>query len=160
MKCKRLFKWLLQYALYIYMHACVLSHFSYVPVFATLWTIAHQAPLSMRSSNQEYWSGLPCPPPGNPPDTRIKPMSPSAPALQVDSIPLRHQGSPHVYTCMYICTPICVFMYVLLKYLNMHTYLCVWVCIFRSLCSQYHLFFPSSLLSHILFSLLINSSTN
>ena len=43
------------------MHACVLSH---VQLFATLWTIAHQAPLSMEFSRQEYWSGLPFPPLG------------------------------------------------------------------------------------------------
>ena len=128
MKCKRIFKWLLQYALYIYMHACVLSHFSHVPVFATLWTVAHQAPLSMRSSNQEYWSGLPCPPPGNLPDTRIKPMPPSAPALQVDSIPLRHQRSPHMYihVCIYylniyICIPTCVCEYVYLGHYDHNT---------------------------------------
>ena len=35
---------------------------------ATLWTVAHQAPLSMGFSRQEYWSGLPCPPPGGLPD--------------------------------------------------------------------------------------------
>ena len=39
--------------------ACMLSHFSQVWLFATLWTIAHQAPLSMGFSRQEYWSGLP-----------------------------------------------------------------------------------------------------
>ena len=44
-------------------HTCVLSHSSRVQVFATLWTVAHQAPLSMGLSRQEYWSGLPCPPP-------------------------------------------------------------------------------------------------
>ena len=43
---------------------CVLSQFSHVQLFATLWTIAHQIPLSMGFSKQEYWSGLPCPPPG------------------------------------------------------------------------------------------------
>ena len=43
---------------------CVLSRFSRVQLFATLWTVAHQAPLSMEFSRQEYWSGLPCPPPG------------------------------------------------------------------------------------------------
>ena len=52
---------------------CVLSHFSHV--FATLWTVAHQAPLSMRFSRQGYWSGLPCPPPGDLPDPGIKPVS-------------------------------------------------------------------------------------
>ena len=44
-------------------------------------------------SRQEYWSGLPCPPPGNLPDSRIKPESPEAPALQVDSLPWSHEGS-------------------------------------------------------------------
>ena len=42
---------------------CVLSHFSRVPLFATPWTAAHQAPLSMGLSWQEYWSGLPFPSP-------------------------------------------------------------------------------------------------
>ena len=51
-------------------------------LFATLWTVTHQTPLSMRFSWQEYWSGLPCPPPGDPPDPGIKPMSPMSPALQ------------------------------------------------------------------------------
>ena len=41
---------------------CVLSRFSHVWLFATLWTVAHQAPLSKGLSRQEYWSGLPCPP--------------------------------------------------------------------------------------------------
>jgi len=40
----------------------------------TPWSIAHQAPLSMALSRQEYWSGLPCPPPGDLPDPGIKPM--------------------------------------------------------------------------------------
>ena len=42
---------------------CVRCHFSQVQLFETLWTIASQAPLSMGFSRQEYWSGLPCPPP-------------------------------------------------------------------------------------------------
>ena len=49
----------------------VLSHFSRVWLFATLWTVAHQAPLSMGFSRQEYWSGWPCPPPGDLPDPGI-----------------------------------------------------------------------------------------
>jgi len=44
---------------------CVLSHFNHVQLFETLWTVALQAPLSMGFSRQEYWSGLPCPPPGD-----------------------------------------------------------------------------------------------
>ena len=45
-------------------------------------TVAHQAPLFMEFSNQEYWSGLPCPPPGDCPDPGVKPTSP---ALQAES---------------------------------------------------------------------------
>ena len=44
-----------------YLFACMLSHFSQVQLFATLWTVAHQTPLSMGFSWQEYWGGLPCP---------------------------------------------------------------------------------------------------
>ena len=54
----------------------VLSCFSHLWLFATLWTAAHQAPLSMGFSRQEYWSGLPYPPPGDLPDPRIEPTSP------------------------------------------------------------------------------------
>ena len=50
----------------------------------TTWTVAHQAPLSMKFSRQEYWSGLPFPPPGDPPNAGIKPRTP---ALQADSLP-------------------------------------------------------------------------
>ena len=47
----------------------------------TPWTIAHQAPLSMGFSSQEYWSGLPFPTPGNVPDTGTEPISLVSPAL-------------------------------------------------------------------------------
>ena len=57
------------------MRACVLSHFSHVQCCVTLWTVARQAPLSMRFSRQEYWSGLPCPRPGHFPNPRIEPTS-------------------------------------------------------------------------------------
>ena len=50
---------------------------------ATPWTVARQAPLSMGFSRQEYWSGVPFPPPGDLPDPGIKPRSP---ALQVGSL--------------------------------------------------------------------------
>ena len=48
---------------------------------ATLWTVAYQAPLSMEFSRQEYWSGLPCPPPEDLPNPGIKPMSLISPTL-------------------------------------------------------------------------------
>ena len=71
---------------------CVLSRLSHVRFFVTLWTIAHQAPLSMGFPRQEYWSGLPFPSPGDLPDPGIKPM---CPALQADSLSLSQQGSPY-----------------------------------------------------------------
>ena len=54
---------------------------SCVQLFATPWTAASQAPLSVGFSRQEYWSGLPCPPPGDLPDPGIKPESLMFPAL-------------------------------------------------------------------------------
>ena len=59
-----------------------------------LWTVACQAPLSMGFSRHEYWSGLPCPPPGDLPYSAVKPKSPVSPALQVDSLLLSHWASP------------------------------------------------------------------
>ena len=59
----------------------MLSRFSHVPLFATTWTAACQTPLSMRFSGQEYWSGLPGPPPGVLPDPGIEPESLKSPAL-------------------------------------------------------------------------------
>ena len=61
---------------------CVLCQVASVTSdFATLWTVAHLAPLSMGFSRQEYWSGLPCPPPGDLSNPRIEPMSPVSPEL-------------------------------------------------------------------------------
>ena len=68
----------------------MLSCFSCVWLFAALWAVARQAPLSMGFSRQEYWGGWLCPPPGDPPDPRIERQSP---ALQADSLPLNHWGS-------------------------------------------------------------------
>ena len=82
---------------------CALSHFSRVWLFVTpwTWTVARQAPLSMGFSGQEYWSGVPCPPPGDLPDPGIEPASPVSPALQVDSLPLSHWGSPQMLYWQY-----------------------------------------------------------
>ena len=60
-------------------------------LFETLWTITRQPPLSMGFFRQEYWIGLPFPPPGDLPDQGIEPMSPALPAK---SLPLSHWGSP------------------------------------------------------------------
>ena len=61
--------------------ACMLRCFSPVQLFATLWSVACQAPLSIGFSRQEYWSGLPCPPSGNLLHPRIKNVSLMSPAL-------------------------------------------------------------------------------
>ena len=67
---------------------CLLSR---VRLFATPWTVAHQAPLSMRFSRQEDWSGFPFPTPGDLPDPGIEPTSP---AWQADSLPRVPPGKP------------------------------------------------------------------
>ena len=73
---------------------CVSAKSLYVRLFVTPWTVAHHALLSIGLSRQEYWSGLPCPSLGDLPDTGIEPVSPVAPALQADSLPLSHCESP------------------------------------------------------------------
>ena len=62
-------------------HACMLSRCNRVQLFATPWNRARQALLSMGFFRQEYWSGLPCPPPGDLPDPGIEPSSLMPPAL-------------------------------------------------------------------------------
>ena len=62
-------------------YVCKLSHFSRVWLFVTLWTAACQAPLSTGFSRQEYWSGLPCCPPGDLPHAGIEPGSPASSVL-------------------------------------------------------------------------------
>ena len=59
----------------------VLSHFRHFQLFSTLWTGAHQVPLSMGLSRQDYWKGLPCPPPGDLPYPGIESMSLTSPTL-------------------------------------------------------------------------------
>ena len=75
--------------------ACVCACYVISVVFdsETLWTVARQAPLSRGSSRQEYWSGLPFPPPGDLLNPGIEHMSPAARALQAGSLPLSHLGS-------------------------------------------------------------------
>ena len=72
----------------------MLSRFSRVRLFATRWTIAHQAPLFKGVSRQEHWSALPCPPPGNLPNPGIGPVSLRSPALAGGSLPLMPPGKP------------------------------------------------------------------
>ena len=87
--------------------ACVLNRFCYVQLFATLWILAFQAPLSQGFSRQNYWSRLPCPPPGVLPHPGIELISLTSPALagrffptsatweaQAESLPGEPQGKP------------------------------------------------------------------
>ena len=72
--------------------ACMLSHYSRVQLFASLWTVARQAPLSVEFSRPEHWSGLPFPSPGDPPNSGVEPTSSAMPA---DSLPLVLPGESH-----------------------------------------------------------------
>ena len=76
-------------------YACVLSHYSFAQFFATLWTIAHLAPLSMGFSEQEYCNGLSCPPPGDLPNPGIKPMCLMSPTLAGGFLTTRHHLYPN-----------------------------------------------------------------
>ena len=74
--------------------AYMLSHFSHIQLFATPWTVAHQAPLSMGFSRPEYWSGLPCLSPGDLPNPGIESTSLCLWHQQVGFIPLAPSGKP------------------------------------------------------------------
>ena len=74
------------------MCTCMLNCFSHIRLFITLWTLACQAPLPMEFSRQEYWSWLPCPPPGDLPNPRTELRSP---ALYADSLPSEPPRKPN-----------------------------------------------------------------
>ena len=88
-------KWSCQYPvshrLPEFAQVCSVLSCSIVSNSATPWTVAHQAPLSIGFSRQEYWSRLPCPPPGDLPNPGVKPRSP---ALQADCLPSEPLGKP------------------------------------------------------------------
>ena len=73
------------------MHAQSLS---WIQLFVIPWTVACQTPLSMGFFSQEYWSGLPFPPPGYLLDPGIEPESLASPALAGE---FRHLGNPYAY---------------------------------------------------------------
>ena len=99
------------------LHVCMLSCLSHVQHFGTQWTVAHQAPLSMGFSRQEYWTGLSFPSPGDLPNPGIKPWSPAlvgrffmegatkkAPHNHYVTLRMKHPASNHGsspprYTC-------------------------------------------------------------
>ena len=111
----------------------MLSHFSCVQLFVTPWTVAHQAPLSMGFSRQEYWSGLPFPSPGNLPDPGIKPGSP---ALQADSLPFEPSGKTYTNTHTHIHT-------------HTHTHTYIYICIYSALSLSFSLSLSLSLSIYI-----------
>ena len=82
---------------------------SRVRLFSTTWTVARQAPLSMGFSWQEYWSGLPCPPPGDLPNPGSDPRSPT---LQADSLPSEAPGKPpSLMMLISVSTKLCLFLF-------------------------------------------------
>ena len=85
---------------------CVLHCFSSVQLFVTLWTLANQAPLSLGSilKYKEHWSGLPFPPPGDLPNSGIKPTARAAPASQADSLPPSQDPLVQIMECTLIPT--------------------------------------------------------
>ena len=76
-------------------HLCA-RKLSPVRLFGTLWTAAHQVPLSMGFPRQEYWSGLPFPSPGDLPDPGIEPVSPASPAVAGRFFTTETHGKPTV----------------------------------------------------------------
>ena len=77
----------------------VISSLRHVRLFATLWTVARQAPLSMEFSRREYWSGLPFP---SPEDLPIQGIELGSPMLQADSLlsePNQGSPAPWLLTC-------------------------------------------------------------
>ena len=92
--------WSLPQSIYYFM-ACVRAQsWSHVWLFVTPWTIAHQALLSVGSSRQDYWSGLPCPPPGALPDPGIEPTSPALAGRFFTTVP---PGKPRSWVVFSVC---------------------------------------------------------
>ena len=100
---------------YMYTHTHTHTHTSSVisDSFATPWTVACQAPLSMEFSRQEYWRGLPFPTPGDLPDPRSEAMSPMSHALTGGFFTTMSLGKPIcMYVCMCVCVCVCVCIYI------------------------------------------------
>ena len=87
--------------------AWVLSCFSRIQLFVTLQTLAHQAPLSIGFSRQEYWTGLPCPPPRNLPDKGLNPHLSCLLHLRAGSLPLPPPGKSMKAKVTQSCPTLC-----------------------------------------------------
>ena len=101
---------------------------SHVRLFATPWTVACQASLSMGFSRQEYWSGLPFPSPGDLPDSGIEPGSP---AFQEDTLASEPPGKPIFVLIVSLFFDFCLVLFVsyefgLLSVICPHTLLSIY----------------------------------
>ena len=118
---------------YLHIHECVPNHFSHVQFFATLWAVAHQAPLSMGFPRQEYWSGLPLPPLGNLPDPGMEPAALYVSCIgKVGSLPLAPPGKtppPPTHTLTYTRTYLRIYIHACTHiYIHAYTYIYVQIC--------------------------------
>ena len=89
--------------------ASLLSCLHHFQLFTTLWTVAHQAPLSMGLSRQEYWSGFPSPPPGHLPDPGMEP-APLQLLISGGFFTAESTGKPHKPVCAKLlqsCPTVC-----------------------------------------------------
>ena len=114
---------------------------SRVRLTATPWTAAHQAPLSVGFSRQEFWSGLPFPSPGDPPDPG------SIPTLQADSLPTELQGKPRTHTHTHTHTQSFFIVFSSMVYHRALTLVpCAIQCYFcaHSIYNRFHLLIPNS----------------
>ena len=102
------------------MHAGMLSRFSSVQLCETLWTAAHQAPLSPGFSRQESWSGLLFPSPGNLPDPGIQPRSP---ALQADYLLLEPPRKPICIYGLTVSHTVQLYIFITLLYICMYVFI-------------------------------------
>ena len=97
--------------------------------FATPWTVAHHAPMSMGFPRQEYWSGLPFPSPGDLPDPRIEPASPSLAGRFFITKP------PEKHVCVCVCVCVCkhkhVCIPVIIEPLQKPVCVCMCVCKYK-----------------------------
>ena len=89
------------------MFLSMLSCFSCVQLFVTPWTKVHQVLLSMGLFRQEYWSGLPCTPPGDLPDPGVQPMSLVSPTLAGVIFTISTTWEAHVRDSQWEFTELC-----------------------------------------------------
>ena len=122
-------------------YICVYLSHSVIHLFVTSWTVAHQAPLSMGFSRQEYCNELPFPSPGDLPDPGIEPGSPT---FQADSLPSEPPGKPHIYVCVCIC--VYIYIYITFRgagldiYIYTHTHIYVYIYVYDYTHTYIHIY--------------------